>query len=87
VGVAPLAFTGIFALYRTDIWVPMRTRPRLAAMRDDRSRRLVMVFGRLRSDATPGQTSADLTSSKHNSSYDEKDLVHDRRDLNRLGSR
>ena len=27
VGVAPRAFTGIFAPYRTDIWVPMRTRP------------------------------------------------------------
>ena len=26
VGVAPRAFTGIFAPYRTDIWVPMRTR-------------------------------------------------------------
>ena len=60
VGVAPRAFTGIFAPYRTDIWVPMRTRPRLAAMLDDRSRRLVMVFGRLRSDATPGQASAEL---------------------------
>src|SRR2546428_1802477 len=60
VGVAPRAFTGIFAPYRTDIWVPMRTRPRLAAMLDNRSRRLVMVFGRLRSDATPGQASAEL---------------------------
>jgi macrolide transport system ATP-binding/permease protein len=60
VGVAPRAFTGIFAPYRTDIWVPMRTRPRLAAMLDDRSRRLVMVFGRLRSDTTPGQASAEL---------------------------
>ncbi len=60
VGVAPRAFTGIFAPYRTDIWVPMRTRPRLAAMLDNRSRRLVMVFGRLRSDTTPGQASAEL---------------------------
>ena len=60
VGVAPRAFTGIFAPYRTDIWVPMRTRPRLTAMLDDRSRRLVMVFGRLGSDATPGQASAEL---------------------------
>jgi putative ABC transport system permease protein len=60
VGVAPRAFTGIFAPYRTDIWVPMRTRPTLGAMLDNRSRRLVMVFGRLRSDATPGQASAEL---------------------------
>src|SRR3989449_6667042 len=60
VGVAPRAFTGIFAPYRTDIWVPMRTRPRLAAMLDNRSRRLVIVFGRLRSDTTPGHASAEL---------------------------
>src|SRR2546422_1244884 len=60
VGVAPRACTGIFGPYRTDIWVPMRPRPRRAAMLDNRSRRLVMVFGRLRSDATPGQASAEL---------------------------
>ncbi len=60
VGVAPRAFTGIFAPYRTDIWVPARTRPGLAAMFDNRSRWLVMVFGRLRSDATAGQASAEL---------------------------
>lgn len=60
VGVAPRGFSGIFAPYRTDVWVPIRTRPRLAAMFDNRSRRLVMVFGRLRPDATPGQASAEL---------------------------
>ena len=60
VGVAPRAFTGVFAPYRTDIWVPMRTRPRLASMLDDRSRRLVMIFGRLRADATPRQASIEL---------------------------
>ena len=60
VGVAPRAFTGLFAPYRTDIWVPMRTRPRLAALLENRLRRLVMVFGRLRSDTTPGQTAAEL---------------------------
>jgi len=61
VGVAPRAFTGIFGPLRTDIWVPMRTRPRLAALLNDRSRPLVMVFGRLRSDATMAQASAELT--------------------------
>jgi len=61
VGVAPRAFTGIFGPLRTDIWVPMRTRPRLASMLDDRSRPLVMVFGRLRSDATMAQASVELT--------------------------
>jgi predicted permease len=60
VGVAPRAFTGIFAPYRTDLWVPMRTRPTLAATLDNRSRRPVMVFGRLHSDAAPGQVSAEL---------------------------
>ncbi len=60
VGVAPRAFTGIFAPYRTDIWVPMRTRLGLATMLEDRSRRLVMVFGRLRAGATPAQASADV---------------------------
>jgi predicted permease len=60
VGVAPRAFTGTFAPYRTDLWVPMRTRPRLAAMFDNRSRRLVMVFGRPAPDTTPEQASAEL---------------------------
>src|SRR5215467_6427335 len=61
IGVAPRAFTGTFGPFRTDIWVPMRTRPRLASMLDDRSRPLVMVFGRLRSGATMAQASAELT--------------------------
>jgi len=60
VGVAPRDFTGIFAPYRTDIWAPMRTRPMLTELLDNRSRRLVMVFGRLRSDTTAGQASAEL---------------------------
>jgi predicted permease len=60
-GVAPRAFTGTFGPFRTDIWVPMRTRPRLASMLDDRSRPLVMVFGRLRSGSTMAQASAELS--------------------------
>jgi macrolide transport system ATP-binding/permease protein len=59
-GVAPRAFTGTFGPFRTDIWVPMRTRPRLASMLDDRSRPLVMVFGRLRPGSTMAQVSAEL---------------------------
>jgi putative ABC transport system permease protein len=62
VGVTPPAFTGIFAPYRTDIWVPKATRLRLAATLNDRSRRIVMVFGRLRSEGTPEQASAELNS-------------------------
>jgi predicted permease len=60
VGVAPRAFTGTFAPYRTDIWVPMRTRPGLTALLENRLRPVVMVFGRLRPEATPGQASAEL---------------------------
>jgi len=60
VGVAPRTFTGIFAPYRTDIWVPVRTRPRLAALLDDRSRGTVMVFARLGAASTPQQVSAEL---------------------------
>lgn len=62
VGVAPRGFNGIFAPYRTDIWVPTGTRPRLAVMLDSRSRRVVMVFGRLQPSAASGQASAELNS-------------------------
>jgi predicted permease len=62
VGVAPRAFTGIFGPYRTDIWVPIRTRPRLAPMFAERTRRFLMIFGRLPSDATAAQASAELNS-------------------------
>jgi predicted permease len=60
VGVAPRAFTGIFGPYRTDVWVQTRTRPTLTAMLENRTLPIVMIFGRLRSDATPGQASAEL---------------------------
>lgn len=60
VGVAPRTFSGIFGPYRTDLWVPMRTRPGLAALLEDRTRRVVMVFGRLRDEATSGQGTAEL---------------------------
>src|SRR4029453_11937151 len=45
VGVAPRAFAGIFAPYRTDIWVPMRTRPRLAGMLENPDHQPVLLFG------------------------------------------
>ena len=61
VGVAPQEFSGIFAPLRTDLWVPIRTRPALAAQLDARGTRpLLMLFGRLRGDATPQQASAEL---------------------------
>lgn len=60
VGVAPDRFTGLFAPFRTDIWVPIRTRPGLAAGFENRRRQLVMVFGRLAREATAVQASAEL---------------------------
>jgi predicted permease len=60
VGVAPRTFTGIFAPYRTDIWVPMGTRRGLASALDDRTRRLVLIFGRVRPDTTPARVSVEL---------------------------
>ena len=62
VGVAPRNFTGVFAPFRTDIWAPIRTRPGLAAMLQNRARRVVMLFGRLSPGFTPMQASAELNS-------------------------
>lgn len=62
VGVAPRAFTGIFSPYRTDLWVPVRTRPRLTTLLNDRSRGMVMIFARLAATTTPSQVSAELNS-------------------------
>jgi predicted permease len=59
-GVAPREFNGIFAPLRTDIWVPIGTRPSLVALQESRDVRLLMLFGRLTSDSTPAQASADL---------------------------
>jgi predicted permease len=59
VGVAPREFTGVFAPFRTDIWVPMRTRPELAA-RIERGNLRLMLFGRLGENATTVQASAEL---------------------------
>lgn len=60
VGVAPSEFTGIFAPYRTDIWVPLRTRSTLTELLDNRSQPSVMIFGRLGQEATPGEAGAEL---------------------------
>lgn len=59
VGVAPREFTGVFAPFRTDTWVPIRTRPQLAA-RLERGNLRLMLFGRLGEDATTVQASAEL---------------------------
>lgn len=61
VGVAPAAFGGVFAPLRTDLWVPVRTRPRLLAMLEEPAPfGMLMVFGRLREDATARQVEAEL---------------------------
>jgi putative ABC transport system permease protein len=61
VAVAPSQFIGVFAPLRTDIWVPLRTRPALAARLEDRGQQpLFMLFGRLRPDATTVQATAEL---------------------------
>jgi predicted permease len=60
VGVAPAEFTGVFAPLRTDIWVPVRTRPTLGAWLENRDRQAFMLFGRLASGATALQASAEL---------------------------
>ena len=59
-GVAPQEFNGVFAPLRTDIWVPIGTRPSLVALQENRTTRLLMLFGRLTEDATPAQASSEL---------------------------
>jgi predicted permease len=60
IGVAPREFNGIFSPLRTDIWVPIATRPSLVPLLQDRTVRRVMLFGRLHDDATPAAASSEL---------------------------
>jgi predicted permease len=61
VGVTSPEFGGVFAPLRTDLWVPVQTRPRLAArLNEDRAFNMLMVFGRLRPGAAADQASAEL---------------------------
>jgi predicted permease len=61
VGVADPEYSGVFSPIRTDLWVPIDTRPFTAAMRDDRSAQHMMLFGRLAPNATRTQAAAELT--------------------------
>ena len=61
IGVAAPEFNGTFSPLRTDLWVPIRTRPFIAASLEDRATRRFMLFGRLRDDITPAQASLELT--------------------------
>ena len=61
VGVARPAFGGTFAPMRTDLWVPVRTRPRLwARLEEPRPFNMLMVFGRLHEAAEPTHAAAEL---------------------------
>ncbi len=59
-GVAPREFLGLFVPFRTDIWVPLRTRPQLAMLLDDPARQPLMVFGRLRDTTSAAQAVIEL---------------------------
>ncbi len=61
VGVAPREYTGVFAPMRTDLWVPIQSRPRLAAQLEEGGLASTLrLFGRLRDGATAAQASAEL---------------------------
>ena len=60
VGVASSDYNGIFSPLRTDLWVPIKTRPSLVRLANDRTARLVMLFGRLPEGATAAQASLEL---------------------------
>ena len=61
VGVAPREFTGVRAPLRTDLWVPMETRFRLATEAEQRQvARMLMFFGHLRPGATARGATTEL---------------------------
>lgn len=61
VGVAPAAFGGTFAPMRTDLWVPVRTRPRLfARLQEKKPFGMLMIFGRLREGVTARHASTEM---------------------------
>ena len=65
VGVAVPEYSGVFSPIRTDLWVPIRTRPAMARIIDDPGAHPLaagglMLFGRLRTDVTHAQATAEL---------------------------
>jgi predicted permease len=60
VGIAAPEFSGTFSPLRTDLWVPIRTRPSIVAGLENRETRHLMVFGRLADQATPAHASSEL---------------------------
>jgi putative ABC transport system permease protein len=61
VGVAAPEFNGTFSPLRTDLWVPLRTRPSMVAALENRQAERLMLFGRLADGATAAQVSSELT--------------------------
>ena len=62
VGVAMPAFSGTFAPLRTDIWVPLRTRPLIDASLDKAEGpwQMRLLFGRLAASASAPQVAAEV---------------------------
>jgi putative ABC transport system permease protein len=60
VGVAPPEYTGVFSPVRTDLWVPIQTRPSLARLQNDARTRVVMLFGRVGPGLTAAQSAAEV---------------------------
>ena len=60
VGVADPEYSGVFSPIRTDLWVPIQTRPGMARLLDDPSARPLMLFGRLNTEITRAQAAAEL---------------------------
>lgn len=61
IGVAPAAYSGVFAPLRTDLWIPIETRTRLMAQLENlRGSGMLMLMGRLRAGATPAHAAAEL---------------------------
>jgi len=61
VGVAPPEYNGVYSPIRTDLWVPLQTRPAITRVMNDSSSRRLMLFGRLGAEITTTQASAELT--------------------------
>ncbi|MGH9146880.1 MAG: ABC transporter permease, partial [Vicinamibacterales bacterium] len=61
VGVAPGEYVGVFAPIRTDLWVPIESRPGLAAQLEQGGlRSMLKLLGRLREKASADQAAAEL---------------------------
>jgi putative ABC transport system permease protein len=61
VGVAAATFTGVFAPLRTDLWVPIRSRPSLEPLlANPRPNGLLMVFGRRLPETSLAQVGDEL---------------------------